>query len=838
MRIGQLPQVGVFSVTMIFIISLLSITLIPGSILAQEDNGSTQSSLSTRQVNEVNLYFHNGEVLNTIPGNNTALPTTTSLNDQEQVTFTIQPSIKGNLEVDGDSIGTSQFGFRIYLRIRNPNLPAQNAMVTFTIYDDSSLIAKNANPFVIPGQQDTRNQFPLEVPFTSSSKSKHTFSANSVFTVDINVSLEGPTPILITYDRGENDGYIKFNCIQVKNQKVNPFHADNTASEKFYPNLPDADQRVMVFKGQVEDSFGAYDISEVTIGVENIITTPQEATYVFNDEDAIGYFELVYDYDAGLSPGPYLITAYITDYSDNTYLATSTLTIASYGVYLECFNNSGYGYPSETVQFTISVYNIGGNSDSVTLSATYSCTGWITEFDGGDTTNLIQPGTSVPKKLKVTISANAQKIDECLIYIRGNSLNDNKESDSLDSPISVGVKSQFTFSFDITSDLTQTIDKGDSATFTFKLGNTGSEDDRYTVKVNTGPLSGTDWTAILSTTASGTTKVSDYEYMLSLQQTKVADFTLTVTAPQTTTTELIELTVSATSENITETSQKTKSHETTTKLKGVAPPGKITLEAKTQTKIAAPGDTIDAGIVMSLAFEITAENEDENNDYYVLLSVKQMPITWTYSITSSDFSLAASDSKDFSIVLDILETEYAGSYSFDLEAGYTPEDSSGETQTTSITLAVTIPEVIDAELTPEDESEGVTYVDQEISYIFIVTYKGNVKDIDFELDFNEISGWEISLTKNEINFKNYDESENIELTMKPTDSADLDEKGIVEISLKDKDSGKDIGTKLTFKTTVNKDTNKEVANFFKDYWPIPILVVAIFFLTYVVRKRL
>jgi uncharacterized membrane protein len=831
---------------------LSSLSVLAGGYNNSDNNTSADqnqfnTSTRARQTPEVKVYFHEENdlnILDTVPGNKTQLnPSITTLSDQDEVQFDLEPALMGNLLVEGSAIGTSAFGFWIYIQIFNPPTNSQ-AQITFTIKDDETVIARNSNPIDIPSGQDTRNQYPLEVPFVQSAKTDHSFSDGSVIKIAINVSLTGPAPIVVTYDRGENDGYILFTCDPIAKKTVAAFHADNTGGV-FYPNLPDSDQRIMLFKGSVTDKFGAYDINEVRIDLENVFSQPQVAIYVYNENEAEGYFELNYPYDEGLPPTDYLITAYIDDNSGNTHIATSSLTISKYGVYMECSNNSGYGYPSEVVEFRINVYNVGGNSDSISLTATPTPKSWNTAFKGGDTTGVLSPGDSTVKILEVTVPTSAQKNDKCYVTVVGRSVNDpapnpsEKESFELDPEINVVARAEFNFNFEIDSESVQSVDKGNDAEFDFKLWNTGSETDSYTVSVNDQPLSGNEWTAIL-TTSSSAEKISNLEYKITLQQTKIADFTLTVSSPDSGTPEQMELSITATSNNITDTNLKSKTIKATTTIKGIVPPGKIKLVADSLTKKADPGDTIDQGISMDMIFELSAENEDDNYEYYVEIAVKSIPGSWTYALTTSDFTLSTLDSKDFSLTLSILETEAAGSYSFKIEASFTPENSNGggseQTQTTSIDLAITIPQVVNV-LLESKETELTTEVDKEIEYLITVTYLGNVKNIDMELKVTELSGWDVTLSLVNINFEAYGDVKNIKLTVKPTESSDKDEKGIVEVSIVEKDTGNSVGNKIPFKTTVKKDSAKEVADFFFSYPAIIVLVIAIVILSIVVWKR-
>jgi uncharacterized membrane protein len=796
---------------------------------------------------DVKVFFRRGYILST-RYNETGLRTE-GLSDNETIEFTLEQPLFGDLKVEGRDVGSSKKGFWIDLNMLNP--PGNsNADLTFEIKEDEKIIAKNSNPISLSGGETAST--PIMVPYLDESKESHTFKTGSLIKVKISAIIEGLLPVGLTYDSGRNTGYLFFSCDQTWDEKVAAHSRDSTSIKTFYPNWPNADQRVIVFKGSVKDKFGAEDISGVDIeldkGTSNIMERT-EATYVPGQEDD-GYFELEYQYQKGLPTGDYLITAYILDYSGNEHITTETLTMLDYGVYLVCSNNSASAYPGLAVSFQITVYNIGGSKDTIRLKAEPSPAGWDTSFQGGDNTKLLDGGSSDIKTLNVIVPESAAKNDKCIVDVTGISNSDESQKYLLKPPINVVAEAKFNFKFELLTDSTKTIESGEDATYNLKLSNIGSDKDFYTVKVLNAPLSETGWSAKLTTTNPNAVKISDLEYDVELQETEIADFTLTVTAPdqqQPTVTE-VKIDISATSGNITGAG-KTIKHTTTTKIKGYIPPGKVVLSATSQTKIADPGNTIEGDASTSILFSINADNEDDNYGYYVELSIKNMPGTWNYLLNMpgtwnyllnpTDFDMDAAGDQDISLTIDIPETEYAGSYTFEVEAEYTIEDGNNNgIQTTNLNLAVTIPEVYDVLLQAE-ETEKKVKMGESVEYVITVTDLGNVNNMDIEIITTDSDNWDIELSKNTITLGNYGLITNIKITIEPLSSAsDKEKENIIDVEVELKSTGETIGNKIKLKTTLEKDTGTEVANFLSTYWYLLVMVIVIIVLTFVIRSRL
>jgi uncharacterized membrane protein len=833
MKSKGINQVGAYLIIALLVLIALSSFI----TLAEVDSVKEQNKSTSRATTlyDVRVYFHRNNILNT--RYNETGSWITGLSDNESIEFELNPPLMGDLNVEGRDVGSSRKGFWIFLQILNP-LGNTNADITFEIKEDDKIIAMNQNPISLGSNQQPSQ--PIMIPYLDSAREDYTFKSGSIIKVNIFAQVDGPLPVGITYDRGQNDGYLFFSCDQTSSEVVGSYDQDGTPNQVFYPNLPHASQRKMVFKGSVIDSFGGNDIERVEVAVDNILTRTG-ATYTSTEDDPKGQFELEYDYPKDLPSGLYFITAYFIDYSGNEHIATGDLTISKYGVYLECNNNTGFGFPDETLEFLIDVYNVGANSDSISLTPISDPTTWHANFQGGDTTGLIEPGLKDVKTLDVTVSSKALKNEECTVTVTGTSINDNEpptEKHSLTPPISVVARAQFMFEFNILTDSSKTVSASESADYDVKLLNSGSEKDSYVVSVGEQPLSGSDWTATLATDSQYATKIDKFRYTVDLQETRFADFTLTVTAPDDenpSVTEMV-LTISATSDNITGSS-KTKSHETTTTLEGYIPPGEVTLSAKAETLIADPEDTIDSNAYMDILFELTAVNDDSVNDYYVELSIKNLPDNWIYLLNPSDFTVSVSGDEDFRLTLEIPETEAAGTYTIDINAKYSVENGNSDIQQSSISLTVTIPKVYAVEL-EADEKEQNIQMGKSVEYNVEVTDLGNVQNEEIEITVTELDHWEVDVSRTTIDLVNYGTVTNIKITVKPLSSADKNEKGIIDVKIESKETGEQIGEKLTLKTTLKTDTSEEVANFFYNYWFVLVMVIIIIILTFIIRARL
>jgi hypothetical protein len=392
-------------------------------------------------------------------------------------------------------------------------------------------------------------------------------------------------------------------------------------------------------------------------------------------------------------------------------------------------------------------------------------------------------------------------------------------------------KPPFGFIFEILTDSTQTIEGGQAAIYTFNLQNVGGEADSYNV-IGDEPPGPSGWEAALDCSNPTAVRVSDVEFDIALGPGETAGFTYTITSPNDPDDKEMVLDLTSTSEEITEPSQKTKTHTTTTKIDtGTPPPGQVTLSSPTTTKVADPGDTIDADYATQVVFDITAENDDEFSSFSVDIELTNIPSNWDPSITPDNFDINPEATEDISLIIDIPETESAGNYPFKIKAKY------GSGEEANLDLTVTIPTIYDIELETLEDEKTIT-AGKTVEFDVSVTNKGNVEGVKIELLFNEQSGWEVEIDRPVITLGDFDSVTNVKISVTPSESVDTTEMGIFDIQGQIQGSGTKIGEKITLKINVEKDTGEQLANFLYDYWFVPVMVIVIIILTLVIRSRL
>jgi uncharacterized membrane protein len=731
-----------------------------------------------------------------------------------------------DLYVLGRDVGGNQYGFKIDLDIANAIING-NAEITFKIYDGTTLVATNTNPIIISGggSEDLH-----EIPFVQSGKEDHIFKKNSEIRVNINASItSGSLPITITYDNGFNEGYLELECNPISSKSVSARHSDGTLGE-FYPNLPNDEQRLIQFKGSVTDKFGAYDIQDVELtlqqGSQNIFTS-QQANYTFTKGSATGTFAMDYTYPAGLSPGEYTITADIQDNSNNHHLTSSTFSMARYGVYLEIEDPNGKGIPNEIVPFNIDVYNVGGESDIIDLGATPDLAGWVASFQGGSKTGSLAPSESQTKVLEVTVSKTAAKNEECIVTVTGEASNNKKET----LLISVVASSLADFEFNPPAQLEKTLpEDGGSVEYAFRLINIGQDEDSYTV---TGAQpSGSGWSARLSTSHPDAVKISDFEYTIDLDSSREAGFSFTVTAQSKPSVVKMELDVEATAENASSSIK----HKTITIV--TTEPGTITLTAvnNMDSKEANPGESIGENDTMNVGFSIEVENKDQLETFSVILDVSNLRSDWEHSFSATSFDLDAGRSRRITLALTLPETTLANpdsGYQVNVKATYgTASENLGDK---TLPLTITVPEVLDIQLLA-DENEKTVEAGKKVIYEVSVINKGNVEDVDVDITVSDLVDWDVSISQPTVTLGAYNTEIKITISITPSTSVDDEDRGILDVQAKL--DGRVISNTLPLKTSVKKNVGSELADFFKEYWFIPVLVVIIFILTFIIRSRL
>ncbi len=812
-----------FHLIAVFIICLFMVScIIPVITLSKETTGSqnTRGTRQTETLNEVRVFFHRNNIMNTTP-NEINLPAAQSaLNDGEEINFELDRELFNDLEVQGRNFGT-KYGYKINLLITK--VGNEDADITFKILDDDQLIATG----ICHLSGNTDNAQEHEISFVDAGKQSHIFTDGSIINVNINASIAPgtvPQSVIISYENGFNEGYLLLECSQVIKRSVAAYHSDGSAGD-FYPNHPVEEQRLIRFKGSVTDTFGAYDIKSVLIDFETVFDEPQEATYAIDPADeAIGRFVLEYTYGTGLTPTTYTVTADIIDNSNNHHSAQSSLIMSDYGVFLECEEPYGEGLPGKIVSFDIDIYNVGGQSDIISMDVeTEGPSGWTASFISGDNTAMIAPGEFEIKTLDVTVSPDALGNEKCVIQVTGSSTNDNvipKESYDLTPPLEAVAISVFDFDFINIGSLQKNVsDTGGSVEYEFNLKNKGQEKDIYTV-VGDAPATGSGWGASLTTTHPDANPVPELGYNIELDADSDATFTFTVTAPSNPDEETMVLDVKATGTNVTETITRT----TTTKIMGK--PGIVTISTDNNKQIADPGEAIDQNGTMVVEFDLEVDNEDQINAYSVDLEINDLETGWDYSISPNNFNLDPEENERISLTLEIPETETADDYLITVIGGY------GTNQETNIELSVTIVQVVEVFLETAENEMTVEAGEQAVFQVYVIN-KGNVVNT-IELTITELDDWDVDISNPSITLDKYDSKVKVTITITPSTSVEADENGIFDIKIKDSVES----NKLTLKVTVKKDINTQLSNFLIDYWFIPILVIIIFILTFIIRSRM
>jgi uncharacterized membrane protein len=737
--------------------------------------------------------------------NDSLLPASAVINDGEDIEFALTPALKEDLRVKTTNFGTEN-GFEVWLDTKNPPLSSQ-ATVTFNIFDDNSIIATKS--FTI-ASNDAQALF--RIPLVNS-KDFFTFAKGSIIRVNMSVA---DAPVRITYEDSSNNGFLILHCNPISKITLAAHHSDGSLGE-FYPNMPNEEQRFIQFRGTVSDAFGPYDVFNVTITLENVFPNT-EAVYTFDDDDAIGQFTLDYNYPTGLASRDYEITATVTLNNDKG----NSLTMATFGVYLECTEPNGEGFANEVVEFEIDVYNVGGQNDIMDLTATPDLPGWVASFQGGSKTTSIAPGEFDIKILEVTVASTAAKNEECIVSVTGRS--SNPKAYTLDPPIRVVAIPKADFEFTSLNDLTKNIpSSGGTVEYDFKLRNIGQDKDIYTISADE-PGSGSGWSAGLSTSHPDAVKKSDFEYELELSSYQEATFTFTVNSQQDPSNRKMELEVRATGTNVTETIR----HRTTTTIEGV--PGNVKLSANIVKKGANLGDTIDDNDTAEVQFSFSALNEDQIDEFSVSFSINNLPIGWSYSFSPATTDLKPEEQKSVSITVEFPQTTEANpddGYKFTVKARYNSRES-------SLDLTVTIPEVFKVIIQTEQTEKDVV-AGNEIQYEISVINKGNVYDVRVDISFTEIPGWSVSVDNPTVTLGEYNQAVKVIVTIAPSKSIAKDEKGYVDVKVRV--SGETVSNVINLKTTVKKDPNEELTDFFTEYWYIPIFVLIIFLLTYLVWSR-
>jgi uncharacterized membrane protein len=743
-----------------------------------------------------------------------------SLSNGAEVEFTLTPPLFDNLEVIGKETEATIKGFWVDIQVQT-FLVIGETSITIKVLDNTNVIAENTFYFDANSEEDD-----FKIPFNNPALQKYTFNKGHTIGVKINATISGTgAPEVLTVDSNSNNGYLLLTCDQVTSITVGAYDSNDNAGE-FYPNWPNSEDRKIIFKGDIIDKFGAYDIELIEIEVVGL-TQKRTATYIYDDDSDSGYYENEWPYDKGIAPGKKIYNVYVTDNTGYEYVRSDTFTMADYGVFLECTNNSKYGFPGEDVPYLIDVHNIGGKSDSFALNAVSVPSSWTPGLSRSVSKSL-SAGDKETITMTVSIPESASENQECITTVTATSNNDNGQTDQIETLTVAKAVYSFTLDVDKNSD---NIDPGDSTLFTFTITNDGEGLDTYDVFYEDDEPSGWDYDLAIS--GSSIVIEDGKHYQVILDGGENINALLTVSTSVNPSVSTVSITLKVESENITDPGDKVKSEliRATTE---TGPPAPLTLSSTPTVRTADPGSSIDSNKLMVVYFDLNLENTAVATDYNVTVdTVLPTPSGWIFEFSQDSFSMNAGSTKSVQLTVSLPErTMYNDDgYKFGVEADY-------DSQTTpQLELVVNIEKLVDAKL---ETSETAQKIDWESSadYQVIIKNLGNVKNEKLEIMYSGLPpDWKAELSSTSITLGDYNTSKSVTITITPPDDVKANDEANLEVFV-ETTSGKQIGESITFTTSVEKDFSAELSNFFNEFWIILVFVVVIIVITAVVYKRM
>ncbi|UCH87938.1 MAG: hypothetical protein JSV49_06615 [Thermoplasmata archaeon] len=445
-----------------------------------EDAQTTQQSRESN-LNDVKLYFHRNNIMNT---NRPSNPATAyhGLGVDPSLEFNLNPSLYYDLRTIGKSKVGTQEALWLDLTVDYTVLGGNSADMTVRIFDDTNLIAENTFTFEGSSTEDT-----FLIPFTGT-KTEHTFSAGSVIKINFTGDVPAGASVRISYDSSNSPhGFLYLTCDQVGDMSLGPFHHDGTTGD-FEPNTPD--NRVIKFEGEIEDAFGGYDISQVYLNCPTLTEFPDDAEATIQAVDSTAEYYYNWSYPYGLAPAQYTVEATIVDNSDNIYYDSTTFTISSYGVHIRIVEPEKSAEKGKSVVFDIEVTNTGGVYDTITLVASPALS-WQTQFENNPIgLNANQTGDVT---LTVSIPGTAEDNQHNSITITASSTNDGSKQMSGEAIATALAATGFTF--ELLSDAQQEIEDSETATYNFRLVNTGQQTETFIIAASYTTTSG--WQVLL-----------------------------------------------------------------------------------------------------------------------------------------------------------------------------------------------------------------------------------------------------------------------------------------------------------------------------------------------------
>lgn len=452
--------------------------VIPVQSLILFDDNVSAAVPDTRQdeLKDIQLHFHRDNTMDTNPPSATA-PTANALRDGSGMEFTLNPPLYSDLLVKGQAKVNNQEALILVLDTNYIPIGSSSATITINVIESRG----SSNTIIATNSFDLPHEATMRIPFTGG-KTEHTFSSQSQIKVNVTASVSGSPTVRITYDHESYPGYLYVTCDQIGTMSLGAFRYDGTSGD-FAPNKPD--NRIMRLEGKVQDTFGGYDIDRVILNSPTLSAFPTDAEATVNavNENAVYFYNWSYPY--GIAPGQYSVMATIFDNTGNTYQDSTTVTIASYGVFLHIVEPEKADEKGKDVIFDLEVTNIGGNQDTFNLQSSQTLS-WPIQFS---TSSIgLAPNQTGDVTLTVSIPKNADDNQQNTISITATSSGNSGKKDTVDAIATALPASGFTF--ELVGSSTQEIEDTETATYNIKLTNTGDTTETFVVSIDDSPESG------------------------------------------------------------------------------------------------------------------------------------------------------------------------------------------------------------------------------------------------------------------------------------------------------------------------------------------------------------
>ncbi|MCI0497432.1 MAG: hypothetical protein L0Z54_03960 [Thermoplasmata archaeon] len=354
-----------------------------------------------------------------------------------------------------------------------------------------------------------------DIPFVETEWTSYTFRAGSLIIFRISVTTDAFLGGSCSVDNA-GDYFLNLTASPVKNRVVLSIwdHTEvENQTEEFYPNLP-PDIRFMNITGNIENAFGSYDISNVTIDIDRIGGSPgsilddQVARHANNyktDEQYKYHYQWWWnpkditasDPTSG-SDGYNIVITFMNDFGHKFRMTNLTwhFDMLEYGVMLRFWDSSeevwlrtveSTGEVNASVDVEFYVFNTGLTEETVMLEAINPKPGenWTVELD--DDEFILAAGEDTV----ITASVGIPNIDPGKwVNIELDAIVD-EDPDASDAVffkmIALGV---IDFDFYLTDgNYSRRVGRSETATFPFTLKNTGNDelDFDYTSQPETAP---------------------------------------------------------------------------------------------------------------------------------------------------------------------------------------------------------------------------------------------------------------------------------------------------------------------------------------------------------------